>query len=107
MEKTLSETVAIKKTSETDTHGVFEIEGLYRGYGITVGSALRRVLLSSIPGAAAPWLRVRGIQHEFTTIPHVLEDVVEISFNLKKIRFRMHSDEPQTLFLKVKGAREV
>ena len=107
MEKTLSETVAIKKTSETDTHGVFEIEGLYRGYGITVGNALRRVLLSSIPGAAATLLRVRGIQHEFTTIPHVLEDVVEISLNLKKIRFRMHSDEPQTLFLKVKGAREV
>ncbi len=107
MEKTLNETVSIKKISETDTHGVFEIEGLYKGYGITVGNALRRVLLSSIPGAAATLFTLKGIQHEFTTVPHVREDIVEIGLNLKKVRFRMHTDEPQTLSLRVKGSREV
>lgn len=107
MEKTLSETVAIKKISETDTHGVFEIEGLYKGYGITVGNALRRVLLSSIPGAAATLFKLRGVQHEFTTIPHAREDIVEIGLNLKKVRFRMHTGEPQVLVLNVKGSREV
>jgi DNA-directed RNA polymerase subunit alpha len=96
------EAVSIKTVSETDRLGVFEIEGLYRGYGLTLGAAIRRVLLSSLPGAAITQVKIKGVGHEFTTIPGVLEDVVEISLNLKKIRFRMHTSEPQVLTLKVK-----
>ncbi len=103
----LSESVTIKTISENDRSGVFEIEGLYTGYGLTVGNALRRVLLSSIPGAAITQVKIKGVGHEFTTIPHVIEDVVEISLNLKKVRFRMHTDEPQTLLLKIKGEHVV
>ena len=103
----LSESVTIKKVSETDTEGVFEVEGLYSGYGITVGNTLRRVLFSSLPGAAVTQFKVRGVQHEFSTLSGVKEDIVEIGLNLKKLRFRVHSDEPQTLFLKVKGEKIV
>ncbi|MDP3901376.1 MAG: DNA-directed RNA polymerase subunit alpha [bacterium] len=103
----LSDSVAIKKISETDVEGVFEIEGLYAGYGITIGNAIRRVLLSSLPGAAITRVKIKGVGHEFTTIPNVAEDVVEISLNLKKIRFRIHTDESQTLILKIKGEKIV
>ena len=103
----LSESVVIKKVSETDTLGVFEVEGLYSGYGITVGNTLRRVLFSSLPGAAVTQFKVKGVQHEFSTIPGIKEDIVEIGLNLKKLRFRAHSDEPQTLFLKAKGEKVV
>lgn len=103
----LSETVKIKTVSEDDKNGVFEIEGLYTGYGLTIGNALRRVLLSSIPGAAITQVKIKGVGHEFSTIPHVIEDVVEICLNLKKIRFRAFVDEPQILTLKVKGEKEV
>ncbi len=103
----LSESVTIKRVSETDTEGVFEIEGLYSGYGLTVGNALRRVLFSSLPGAAITQFKVKGAQHQFSTIPDVVEDVVEIGLNLKKVRFRLHTDEPQTLTLKVKGEKEI
>ena len=103
----LSESVTIKKVSETDTQGVFEVEGLYSGYGITVGNTLRRVLFSSLPGAAVTQFKAKGVQHEFSTIPGVKEDVVEIGLNLKKLRFRVHSGEPQTLFLKVRGEKVV
>lgn len=87
--------------------GVFEVEGLFRGYGITLGNALRRVLFSSLPGAAVTQFKIKGVGHQFTTVPGVVEDVVEIGLNLKKIRFRLHTDEPQTLTLKVKGERAV
>lgn len=103
----LSESVTIKKVSETNTEGVFEVEGLYSGYGITVGNALRRVLFSSLPGAAVTQFKIKGVQHSFSTVPSVSEDVVEIGLNLKKLRFRVHTDEPQTLTLKVKGERVV
>jgi DNA-directed RNA polymerase subunit alpha len=103
----LSESVTIKRVSETDTEGVFEIEGLYSGYGLTVGNALRRVLFSSLPGAAITQFKIKGAQHQFSTIPNVVEDVVEIGLNLKKIRFHLHTDEPQTLILKVKGERAI
>lgn len=103
----LSEAVKIKKVSETDTEGVFEIEGLYAGYGLTLGNALRRALLSSLPGAAIVQIKIRGIKHEFSTIAGVKEDVVEIILNLKKIRFKLYSDEPQVLSLKVKGEKKV
>lgn len=103
----LSESVKIKKVSETPTLGMFEIDGLYTGYGITVGNALRRVLLSSLPGAAVTQIKIKGANHEFSTLPNVMEDVVEIMLNFKKIRFAIHSDEPQVLSLKVKGEKVV
>ncbi|MBI2635602.1 MAG: DNA-directed RNA polymerase subunit alpha [Parcubacteria group bacterium] len=86
---------------------VFEIEELYPGYGLTIGNALRRVILSSLPGAAITSVKIKDVNHEFSTIPGVLEDVVEIILNLKQIRFKVHSIEPQTAILKVKGEKEV
>lgn len=103
----LSDTVEITTVSEDGRHGVFEVAGLYAGYGFTLGNALRRSLLSSLPGAAVTYLKFKGIPHEFSTIPGVKEDVVELTLNFKKIRFRMHTSEPQILFLSVKGEREV
>src|SRR3990167_4832349 len=103
----LSETIAIKKVSESDTEGIFEIEGLYRGYGFTFGNDLIRVLLSSLAGAAITKFKIKGVGHQFSTVPSVVEDVVEIGLNLKKIRFRISSDEPQILNLKVKGEKKV
>ena len=103
----LSESVKITRISEDDKKGVFDIEGLYRGYGITIGNAIRRVLLSSLPGAAITRFKIKGVGHEFTTIPGVMEDVVEIGLNLKKVRFVFHAKEPQTLTLKVKGEKKI
>jgi len=103
----LSDTVGIKTVSEDATTGVFEIEGLYSGYGVTIGNAFRRVLLSSIPGAAVTQIKIKGVGHEFTTIPNVIEDVVELTLNLKKIRFEIFSNEPQILNLKIKGEQKV
>lgn len=102
----LSETVKVKKVSETEKEGVFEIEGLYTGYGLTLGNALRRVLLSSLPGAAITQIKIKGVDHEFSTVGGVKEDVIEIMLNLKKIRFRFFADEPQILTLKVKGEKK-
>lgn len=85
----------------------FEIDGLYPGYGTTIGNALRRVLLSSLEGAAITKVKIKGADHEFSTIPGVAEDVVNILLNLKQIRFRAFSDEPQQITLKVKGEKEV
>lgn len=99
----LSETFNIKTVSEDAKAGVFEFAGLYTGYGLTVGTALRRVLLSSLPGAAITQVKIRSVNHEFSTIPGVTEDVVEIMLNLKRIRFFLIGDEPQTLSLKFKG----
>lgn len=103
----LSETVKIKKVSETEKQGVFEIEGLYTGYGLTLGNALRRVLLSSLPGAAITQVKIKGVEHEFSTVAGVLEDVLELVLNLKKVRFNFHATEPQVLTLKIKGEKEV
>lgn len=86
---------------------VFEIEDLYPGYGITLGNALRRVLLSSIEGAAATSVKIQGVPHEFSTIEGVVEDVVELILNLKQVRFKLHGDEPQVVTLDVSGEREV
>ncbi len=103
----LSESLGIKKVSETSIAGVFEIDGLYGGYGITVGNALRRVLFSSLPGAAVTQFKIKGTQHQFSTVSGVAEDIVQISLNLKRLRFRAHTDEPQVLILKVKGEKVV
>jgi DNA-directed RNA polymerase subunit alpha len=85
----------------------FEIAGLWPGYGVTVGNSLRRVLLSSLPGAAVTQMKIKGVPHEFSTIPGILEDVILIMQNLKQLRFRIYSDEPQKAHLKVKGEQEV
>lgn len=103
----LSESVKIKTVSETGKEGVFEIEGLYSGYGLTVGNALRRVLLSSLPGACVTQIKIKNVKHEFTTIDGVMEDVVELALNMKKVRFAFHADEPQVLTIDVKGEKEV
>jgi len=86
---------------------VFEIEELYPGYGLTIGNALRRVMLSSLPGAAITSIKIKDVNHEFSTIPGVLEDIVEIILNLKQIRFKVYSDESQTVTLKAKGEKQV
>ena len=86
---------------------VFEIEALYPGYGMTIGNSLRRVLLSSLPGAAISQVKIKGVQHEFSTISGVLEDVINILLNLKQLRFKFFGKEPQVATLKVKGEKEV
>lgn len=86
---------------------IFEIENLYPGYGVTLGNALRRILLSSLPGAAITMVKINNLPHEFSTIPYVLENVIEILLNLKHIRFRMYSDEPQTAYIKARGEKVV
>lgn len=86
---------------------VFEIEDLYPGYGVTLGNSLRRVMLSSLPGAAVTSVKIKDVNHEFSTIPGVLEDIVEIILNLKQVRFKVYSEEPQTITLKVKGEKQV
>lgn len=86
---------------------IFEIEGLYPGYGVTIGNSLRRVLLSSLEGVAITRVKIKGVQHEFSTIPGVLEDVLHIILNLKQIRCRMYGEEPQKLELTVKGEKGV
>lgn len=91
----------------TDRFGEFVAQPLERGWGITLGNALRRILLSSIEGAAITAVRVDGVLHEFTSIPGVLEDATDIILNLKAIQFICHSEEPKTLQLSVKGPSEV
>ena len=90
-----------------ENKALFEIDSLYPGYGVTIGNSLRRVLLSSLGGAAVTKVKIHGVNHEFSTIPGVMEDVIVIILNLKELRFRVHSDEPQTAKLKVKGSADV
>ncbi|MBI2984517.1 MAG: DNA-directed RNA polymerase subunit alpha [Candidatus Kerfeldbacteria bacterium] len=85
----------------------FTIEPLYPGYGTTLGNTLRRVLLSSLPGAAITAVKIEGINHEFSAIPKVKEDVVDILLNVKQIRLKVHRDEPLTVHLKAKGNKPV
>jgi len=96
-----------KIISEEESMGVFEIDGLYPGYGHTLGNSLRRIILSSLPGVAITSVKIDGISHEFSVLDGVTEDVITILLNLKKVRMRFSTDEPQTLFLKVKGEKEV
>ncbi len=93
--------------SENGPVGVYEIDGLYRGYAHTLGNSLRRIMLSSLPGCAITSLKIAGVSHEFSTIEGVKEDVITIILGMKKIRFKLDSDEPQTLSLDVKGAKAV
>lgn len=85
----------------SSSHGKFVCEPLERGYGTTIGNAMRRVLLASLQGAAFVSAKISGVQHEFTTIHGVLEDVTDLVLNLKQVRLRMDTDEPQRLTLRV------
>src|SRR3989344_8907674 len=96
-----------KIVSEVDFTGLYEIDGLYPGYGHTLGNSLRRIILSSLPGSAVTNVKIEGVAHEFSVIKGVKEDVVTILLNLKKIRFNVVGDEPRTLILKIKGVKEV
>lgn len=84
-----------------------EISGCYPGYGNTLANAMRRVLLSSLPGAAITVIKIKDVKHEFSTIPNILEDVIQIILNLKQVRLNVHSDEPVAMNLKVSGEKDV
>ena len=96
-----------KIIEKKDSSAIFEIAGLYPGYGITIGNSLRRVLLSSLPGAAVTQVKIKGAQHEFSTIPGVMEDVITTLLNIKQLRFKLHTDESQRATLSVKGIKAV
>lgn len=93
--------------TEEGMQGVYEIDSLYPGYGHTLGNSLRRIILSSLPGAAITSVKIEDVQHEFATIDGVRESVMEILLNLKRVHFTLHGDEPQTVRLSVKGPKEV
>ncbi len=96
-----------KLIKKEEQKGIFEVEALYPGYGVTVGNSLRRVLLSSLSGAAATQMKIKNVSHEFSIIPGVLEDMISIMLNLKQMRFRVFTDEPQKAQLSVKGEKEI
>src|SRR3989338_677615 len=93
--------------SEENNKGTYEIDGLYPGYGHTLGNSLRRILLSSLSGAAVTKIKIEGAPHEFATLPGVLEDVVMILLNIKQLRFKLHGSGPETAAVEVKGAKEI
>ena len=99
--------IEIVEMNEDETYGKFVLEPLERGYGTTLGNSLRRVLLSSLPGAAISSIKIRGVLHEFSTIPGVLEDVPEIILNIKDIAAKMYTDEPTMLRIEVEGPKEI
>ena len=93
--------------SDGEDYAKFVCEPLERGYGMTIGNSLRRILLSSLPGAAITTVKIEGVVHEFSTIPNVVEDVPDIIVNLKGVRFKMHDDAQKTVFIDFKGEGEV
>ncbi|MGM0555960.1 MAG: DNA-directed RNA polymerase subunit alpha [Myxococcota bacterium] len=99
--------VSIDPRSKTDTYAKFEVEPLERGYGITIGNALRRILLSSIVGAAVTKVKIEGALHEFTSLPEVKEDVTDIILNLKELQLESHSDGAETIEIDVEGPAAV
>ena len=93
--------------SEEGLQGVYEIDSLYPGYGHTLGNSLRRIILSSLPGAAVTSVKIEDVAHEFATIEGVRESVMELLLNLRRVHFVLHGDEPQTVKLKVQGPKKV
>ncbi len=104
IEKPKVECVSI---SEDEKYGKFVVEPLERGYGITLGNSLRRILLSSLPGVAVTSIKIENINHEFSTIPGVTEDVTEIILNIKSLAVKLHSDGPKTVYINHEGAGEI
>lgn len=92
---------------EEANRAVIEIEGLYPGYGHTIGNSMRRVLLSSLKGAAVTSIKIEGAGHEFTTLESVMEDIVDLTLNIKQLRFKLHEEGPFTISLSASGEREV
>jgi DNA-directed RNA polymerase subunit alpha len=97
----------IEVRERRENYAKFVIEPLERGFGITLGNALRRVLLSSIPGAAVTYVKIDGVLHEFSTIPGVVEDTVDLLLNLKGLPIKLNTEDPKVLSLSVSGAKEV
>src|SRR5215204_5960819 len=95
----MPKTLVKDEDSRTDTYAKFVAEPFETGYGHTIGNSLRRVLLSSLEGAAISSIKIDGAMHEFATVEGVVEDVTDIVLNLKKVKFKMHTREPQTLYL--------
>jgi DNA-directed RNA polymerase subunit alpha len=95
------------ESSEKSDYGKFVIEPLERGYGITLGNSLRRILLSSLPGAAVTSIKIDGVLHEFSTIPGVVEDVTEIILNIKELRLKLFSEQSKTLYIDFEGEGEI
>jgi DNA-directed RNA polymerase subunit alpha len=93
--------------SEEEFQGIYEIDGLFPGYGHTLGNSLRRIILASLPGATITQVKIDGVQHEFSTISGIKEDVITILLNLKRVRFQLHVDEPVKITLKKSGVGEV
>jgi DNA-directed RNA polymerase subunit alpha len=98
---------SIEVRERRDNYAKFVIEPLERGFGITLGNALRRILLSSIPGAAITYMKIDGVLHEFSTIPGMVEDTIALMLNLKGLPVKLNSDEPKVLTLAVSGVRDV
>lgn len=96
-----------KIVKEDGFKGFYQIDGLYPGYGHTLGNSLRRIILSSLPGTAVTSVKIEGVSHEFSTIEGIKEDVIRIILNLKKVRIKLLTDEPQILTLTAKGVKEV
>jgi DNA-directed RNA polymerase subunit alpha len=96
-----------KIESEGNTYGKFVVEPLERGYGTTLGNSLRRILLSSLPGAAVTSVKIEGVLHEFSTVPGVVEDVADIILNLKSLALKMDTDEPQIVRIEAEGEGQV
>jgi len=92
---------------EEENKGVYEIDGFYPGYGFTIGNSLRRIILSSLPGAAITSIKIEGAEHEFSSIKGIKEDLVMIMLNIKRLRIRVFSDEPQTISIKAKGVKTI
>ena len=103
----LPESINFEPDTLTGTYGKFSAEAFERGFGTTLGNSLRRVLLSSLEGAAVTSVRIPGVMHEFSTISGVREDVIDIILNIKQLRFKMHADAPKTAVINVKGPCEV
>jgi DNA-directed RNA polymerase subunit alpha len=97
----------VEKETSTPFYGKFEAEPLERGFGITIGNSLRRILLSSLQGAAITSVKIDGVLHEFSTIPGVKEDVTEIILNLKEVRLKLHAEGPKTVRVKMEGPKEL
>src|SRR6056297_4155059 len=95
------------QAGDKPNQGIVTIEPFYPGYGMTLGNSLRRVLLSSLPGAAVAGVKIKGASHEFMSLPKIKEDVLEMVLNIKQLRVKTHSEEEVKLTLKVKGKKKV
>ena len=106
LEKIEKLNIETSKLRSDGTYGMFVLEPLQSGYGNTLGNSLRRVLLSSLPGVAATSVKIDGVQHEFSTVPGVKEDVTELILNIKGLRAKMYGEAPKTIYIEAEGEGE-